>query len=55
MTPQEVIKWLNICSTDHHAKQCKMCPYNKDDYEAGCGKLLADAALLLTSVYGEVK
>lgn len=52
MTPQEIIKWLNICATDCHAEECKQCPYNKDDYEDGCGKLLADAALLLTAAYG---
>ena len=52
MTPQEIIKWLNTCATDCHADECKKCPYNKEDYEAGCGKLLADAALLLSAVYG---
>ena len=55
MTPQEVIKWLNICSTNCSAEQCRQCPYYDDEYEAGCGKLLSDAALLLTSVLGEVK
>lgn len=54
MTPQEIIHWLTICATDHHADECKKCPYNKDDYEAGCGKLLSDAALLLSAAYGEV-
>lgn len=51
MTPQEIIKWLQICATDFHAEECKVCPYNKDDYEAGCGKLLSDAALLLSAAY----
>lgn len=54
MTPQEIIKWLTVCATDHHADECKGCPYNKDDYENGCGKLLSDAALLLSAAYGEV-
>lgn len=51
MTPEEIIYWLNICATDSHAKECQKCPYNKDDYEAGCGKLLSDAALLLSAIY----
>ena len=51
MNPQEVIKWLRICATDCHAEECKKCPYYKDDYTEGCGRLLADAALLLTAVY----
>lgn len=51
MTPEEIIKWLRICATNCHAEECKHCPYYKDDYEAGCGKLLADAALLLSAVY----
>lgn len=51
MNPQEVIKWLVACSKDG-AHDCKSCPYNKDDYEAGCGKLLSDAALLLAAAYG---
>lgn len=54
MTPQEIIRWLNICATDSHAEACKTCPYNKENYEAGCGKLLSDAALLLVAAYGEV-
>lgn len=45
---KNVIHWLQICSTEHHAEQCKQCPYNKDNYEYGCGKLLQDAALLLS-------
>ena len=55
MTPEEIIYWLNVCATDCHAEACKQCPYNKSDYEAGCGKLLADAALLLTVAYGKEK
>lgn len=51
MEAREVIKWLNICATDCHAEECKKCPYKKDDYEAGCGKLLSDAALLLDAAY----
>lgn len=54
MTPQEVIKWLRICATDCHAEECKNCPYNKGDYEDGCGMLLHDAALLLSAAYKEV-
>lgn len=46
MSPKEVIKWLRECSKDG-AHNCKECPYNKEPYEAGCGKLLSDAALLL--------
>lgn len=53
MTPQEIIKWLQICATDGHVEECKRCPYNKDDYEVGCGKLLSDAALLLSAAYPE--
>ena len=52
MTPKEIIKWLNVCATDCHAEECKKCPYNNDEYEDGCGKLLADAALLLAAAYG---
>lgn len=51
MTPKEIIHWLNICSKEG-AHQCDLCPYNKDPYDSGCGKLLADAALLLSAVYG---
>ena len=46
MTPKEVIRWLRECSKDG-AHDCENCPYNKEAYEAGCGKLLSDAALLL--------
>lgn len=46
MSPKEVIKWLRECSKDG-AHNCQECPYNKEPYEAGCGKLLSDAALLL--------
>lgn len=54
MTPQEIIKWLNICAADTYAEACKSCPYNKGDYEDGCGKLLHDAALLLSASYSGV-
>lgn len=49
MNPQEVIKWLQVCSKD--GLNCQGCPYDKNPYEAGCGKLLADAALLLSAAY----
>lgn len=45
-TVHTVIHWLRECSQDG-PRDCKNCPYNNDDYEAGCGKLLSDAALLL--------
>ena len=51
MNPREVIKWLRVCCHDGIIEECKQCPYNKDDYEAGCGKLLSDAALLLSAAY----
>lgn len=51
MTPSDIIKWLRICATDNHAKECADCPYNCGTYEDGCGRLLADAADLLSSVY----
>lgn len=51
MTPHEIVKWLRICSTDYHGEECKKCPYNKPDYESGCGKLLFDAALVITAAY----
>lgn len=51
MNPKDIIHWLTVCSKDVHAEECKKCPYNKDDYEAGCGKLLSDAALLLSAAY----
>lgn len=54
MSPQEVIKWLQECSKGHGCN-CKECPYNKEPYEAGCGKLLSDAALLLNAAYKEVR
>ena len=50
MTPKEVIKWLQACSQDG-PHNCAECPYNKDPYELGCGKLLSDAALLLQAAY----
>lgn len=43
----EVQKWLKICSRDDAGERCKECPWNKDPYENGCGKLLADAARLI--------
>jgi len=52
MTPSDVIKWLNVCSTEFHGSECEKCPYNKEPYEAGCGKLMSDAALLLSAAYG---
>lgn len=60
MEAREVIKWLNVCSKNNPAEMCKECPYNDPDYEEGCGKLLADAALLLsaafpTAAFAEVK
>lgn len=51
---QEIIKWLTECSHDG-PHNCKECPYNKEPYEAGCGKLLSDAALALTLLSEEVK
>ena len=44
MTPQEICERLRRCSKS----DCEGCPYRYvDDYDAGCGKLLSDAALLL--------
>lgn len=43
---EEIIHWLKICSEEIPGN-CDGCPYNKDPYEVGCGKLLADAALAL--------
>lgn len=55
MEAREVIKWLNICSKDNAGKYCKDCPYNDlqdhKNYEDGCGKLLADAAMLLSAAF----
>lgn len=52
MTPQEIIKVLKICSKDNTNGFCKTCPYGGDlDFEEGCGRLLADAALLLSAAY----
>jgi hypothetical protein len=50
----EIIKWLTECSQDG-PRNCKECPYNKEPYEAGCGKLLADAALALALLSEGVK
>ena len=50
MTPQEVIKWLRVCSSAG-PHDCEQCPYNREPYEAGCGRLLSDAALLLSVVF----
>lgn len=48
MTPQEITAQMRKCSVG----DCEGCPYRYvDDYEAGCGRLLADAALLLSVVY----
>lgn len=52
MTPNEIIKWLRECSQDG-PRNCKECPYNKEPYEAGCGKLLSDAALLIDAIYSK--
>lgn len=54
MEAREVIKWLNICSKDNAGEHCNDCPYNQGAYEDGCGKLLADAALLLSAVYPQI-
>lgn len=44
MTPQEITDRLRRCAKS----DCEGCPYRyTDDYDAGCGKLLSDAALLL--------
>lgn len=40
-------KWLEICGSDNAGEHCKDCPWNKDPYENGCGKLLTDAARLI--------
>ena len=48
MSPNEIVKLLRKCSVGN----CEGCPYRYvDDYQAGCGRLLADAALLLSVVY----
>ena len=53
MPEAEVVsKWLHICSKDDAGEHCKDCPYNKDPYENGCGKLLADAAKLIRFLMG---
>lgn len=54
MEPADIIHWLQECSKDHGC-DCQHCPYNKDDYEAGCGRLLTDAALLIAAAYGKEK
>ena len=46
MKATEVIEWLQKCgrcTTDG----CETCPYDRDPYEEGCGKLLTDAAALM--------
>lgn len=48
---EEIIHWLKICSKEIPGN-CDGCPYNKDPYEIGCGKLLADAALALEVLTG---
>lgn len=48
---EELIYWLRQCSHEGPG-HCTGCPYNKDPYEAGCGKLLSDAALLLEAQTG---
>ena len=53
MSPHEIIELLRRCGKNGHV--CEGCPYHYvDDYEAGCGKLLSDAALLLSAAYLEV-
>lgn len=48
MTPQEIIERLRKCAVG----DCVGCPNRYvDDYQAGCGKLLSDAALLLSASY----
>lgn len=48
MSPYEITELLKKCSVGN----CEGCPYRYvDDYQAGCGRLLADAALLLSVVY----
>lgn len=48
MSPQEIAARLRKCSVG----DCAGCPYRYvDDYSAGCGRLLADAALLLSVVF----
>lgn len=42
-----VRKWLEICGRDDAGEHCKDCPWSKDPYENGCGKLLADASRLI--------
>lgn len=52
MTIQKIIELLRRCSKNGNT--CEGCPYRYvEDHEAGCGKLLSDAALLLTAAYGE--
>lgn len=44
MTPWEISERLRRCANS----DCEGCPYRYvDDYDAGCGKLLSDASLLL--------
>ena len=42
-----VREWLTICSRDDAGERCKDCPWNRDPYENGCGKLLRDAERLI--------
>lgn len=49
LNPQDLIARLQKCSKDNC--DCDGCPYNKQGYEEGCGKLLADAARLLALAY----
>ena len=53
MTPQEIVGILETCSKGNPNKFCPACPYasREADYENGCGRLLADAALLLRAAY----
>lgn len=52
MTPQEIAERLRRCAKS----DCKGCPYRYvDDYYAGCGKLLSDAALLLAVLLPEAE
>ena len=47
-----VRQWLTNCSKDDAWESCNKCPWNKDPYENGCGKLLADAARLIKFLMG---
>lgn len=46
LTEAEIIECLDRCASGAD-EACDVCPYNRDPYEDGCGKLLADSAALL--------